>query len=215
MFKIFADTHKIIAKNIHENIYDIYGLKLDENKLLWGSIAPDILPQYRLRRHYKEESLNYIIKEITRLIFISRYVEINPDIDPIAIKILSKKIGIISHYLSDYVCLPHAERWTFTSNNMIKHINYESKLNEYSPYHDFKKNIITVDDMDIFQERVIKLRSIIKRYIESVIDEYSLKTGYKHDLDFALSLNLKICYFIIDTVNAYNEETHKDFAFEF
>jgi len=215
VFKIFADTHKIIAGNIHENIYNIYGIELDKNRLLWGCVAPDILPQYRLRRHYKKESLNYVVKEITKLIFISRYVDIDSDTDPIAIKILSKKIGIISHYLSDYVCLPHAERWTFTSNNVIKHINYESKLNEYSPYHDFRRNVITVNDINIYQERIIKLNHIIRKYIEEVIEEYSLKTGYKRDLDFALSLNLKMCYFIIDTVNAYNEETHGNFAFEF
>ncbi|NLJ78385.1 MAG: zinc dependent phospholipase C family protein [Tissierellia bacterium] len=215
MFKIFADTHKIVARNIHENIYNIYGIKLDESRLLWGSVLPDILPQYRLRRHYKKESLNYVVKEITKLILISRYVDINPGMDPIAMKILSKKIGIISHYLSDYVCLPHAERWTFTSNNVMKHINYESRLNEYSPYHDFKRNVITVDDIDIFQERIIKLNHIIKTYIEDVVEEYSLKTGYKQDLNFALSLNLKICYFIIDTVNAYSEEIHSSLALEF
>jgi hypothetical protein len=214
VFDIFGDTHKIIGNNIHENIYDIYGIKLDKDKLLWGSVAPDILPQFKLHRHYKKESLNYIVNEIIKLIFICRYIEFNSRIDPLAMKILSKKIGIISHYLSDFVCLPHAERWTFTSS-MFKHINYESKLNDYSPYHDFKKNVITVDDIDIFQERVIKLKPIIKKYIEDVIEEYSLKTGYDNDLNFALSLNLKVSYFIIDTVKAYTEEAYKDFAFEF
>lgn len=108
----------------------------------------------------------------------------------------------------------HAERWTFTSS-MLKHINYESKLNDYSPYHDFKKNVITVDDIDIFQNRIIKLCPMIKQYIQDVIEEYSIKTDFKNDLDFALSLNLKISYFIIDTINAYTEETYKDFAFQF
>ena len=138
MFKIFADTHKIIANNIYENINDIYDIKLDKNKLLWGSVAPDILPKFRLHRHYKDESLNYVVNEIIKLIFISRYIEFNSIIDPISMKVLSRKIGIISHYLSDFVCLPHAERWTFTTS-MFKHINYESKLNDYAPYHDFKK----------------------------------------------------------------------------
>lgn len=214
MFDIFADTHKLIGNKIHENIYDIYGIELDKDKLVWGSVAPDILPQFKLHRHYKKESLNYVVNEIIKLIFISRYIEFNSKIDPLAIKILSKRIGIISHYLSDFLCLPHAERWTFT-NSMFKHISYESKLNDYSLFHDFKKNVITVDDIDIFQERVIKLRPIIKKYIEDVIEEYSLKTGFDNDLNFALSLNLKVSYFIIDTVKAYTEEAYKDFAFEF
>ena len=214
MFKIFSDTHKIIASNIHGNIYDIYSIELDKDKLLWGSIAPDILPQYRFHRHYQKESLNYVVNEIVKLIFISRYIEFNSRIDAIAIRALSKKIGIISHYLSDFVCLPHAERWTFT-NSMFRHINYESKLNDYSQYHHFKKNVITVDDIDIFQNRIIKLRPMIKEYIEDVIKEYSLKTDFKNDLDFALSLNLKISYFVIDTISAYTEDACKNFAFQF
>ena len=214
MFKIFADTHKIIASNIHGNIYDIYGIDLDKDKLLWGSIAPDILPQYKLHRHYQKESLNYVVNEIVKLIFISRYIEFNSRIDPIAIRVLSKRIGIISHYLSDFVCLPHAERWTFTKS-MVKHINYESKLNDYSQYHDFKKNVIIIDDIDIFQNRIIKLRPMIKQYIRDVIEEYSFKTDFKNDLNFALSLNLKMSYFIIDTINAYTEDAYKDFAFQF
>ena len=97
---------------------------------------------------------------------------------------------------------------------MFKHIN-ESKLNDYSIYHDFKKNVINVEDIDIFQEKVIKLRPIVKKYIEDVIEEYSFMTGYENDLNFALSLNLKISYFIIDTVKVYTEEAYREFAFEF
>ncbi|MBZ2173985.1 zinc dependent phospholipase C family protein [Schnuerera sp. xch1] len=211
---IFKDTHKIIANNIYQNIYDIYNIELDKNKLLWGSVSPDILPQYRIHRHYKEKSLNYVVNEIVKLIFISRFVEFNSRIDPLSKKILSNKIGVISHYLSDFVCLPHAERWTF-GKHIVKHVNYESKLNDYSIYHDFKKNIITVDDVDIFQQKVIKLRTIVKRYIEDVINEYSFTTGFENDLNFALSLSLKVSCFIIDTAEAYSQEAYRDFAFEF
>lgn len=214
MVKIFADTHKIIATNMYKNINNIYDIELNKDSLLWGSVAPDILPQYRFHRHYKKESLNYIVNEIVKLIFVSRYLEFNSKTDPIKIKILSKKLGIISHYLSDFVCRPHAERWTFTTS-MFKHINYESKLNDYAPNHDFKKNIIGLDDIDIFQDGIIKLRPIVKDYIENVVEEYSRNKGFDYDLDYALSLNLKISYFVIDTINVYTEDAYKDFAFEF
>lgn len=52
VFNIFVDSHKIISIKIYENIFDIYGVKLDKEKLLWGSICPDILPKYKLVRHY-------------------------------------------------------------------------------------------------------------------------------------------------------------------
>ncbi|NLV88377.1 MAG: zinc dependent phospholipase C family protein [Tissierellia bacterium] len=213
MFQIFSDTHKIIATEIYNNVDKIYGIKLDKDKLLWGSICPDILPQFRFIRHYKDESLNYIAKEIMRVIFISRYIEFNKILDPLAIKLLSKKIGIISHYLSDYVCLPHALRWTF-SENMIKHIKYESQLNDMAPKHDFKKNVINVDDLNILDAHSIGLKKKIKKYINEVVDEYLLRQSMKNDLNFALSLNLKITYFILDTIEAYNDEMEGIFALE-
>lgn len=213
VIKIFADTHKIIASNIYDNILDIYGLKLDKDKLLWSSVAPDILPRYKFIRHYQEESINFISKEIMKIIFISRYIDFNKILDPLAIKLLSKKIGIISHYLSDYVCLPHARRWTF-SDSMIKHIKYEAGLNEYAPKHNFKKNVIDCDDINIFDSSIITLRATIRQYIENVVEEYSHKTGFKNDLNFALSLNLKITYFILDTIEAYSEDIHTVFALE-
>ncbi len=205
MFKIFADSHRIISTKIYENIFDIYGIKLDKDKLIWGSVCPDILPQYKIRRHYKDESLNFVVQEIIKIIFIGRYLEFNNGFDPITVKILSKKIGVVSHYLSDYVCLPHAKRWTF-NDNMIKHIKYESKLNDYAIYHDFRKNIIKTDDLNVYDLNLYNLKSEIIKYINNVIEEYSITTGFKYDLDFALSLNLKISYFIFDTIDVYSED---------
>lgn len=213
MFQIFADTHKIIASNIHENIFDIYGVKLDKDKLLWGSVAPDILPQYKIIRHYKKESINFVTSEIMKIIFVSRYIDFNSKLDPIAMKLLSKKIGIISHYLSDYVCLAHANRWTFFSS-MNRHIRYETRLNEIVRSHDFNKNKIDTNDIDIYDSEFITLGSKIKNYIDNIIEEYSAQTDYKNDLDFALSINLKITCFILDTIDAYSEEIHGQFALE-
>lgn len=217
VFRIFADTHKIIASKIHDNVLDIYGLKLDKDKLLWGSVCPDILPQFKFVRHYKDESLNFVAKEIMKVIFISRYLEFNKILDPFTMKVLSKKIGIISHYLSDYVCLPHASRWTLTTstNTMIKHLKYESQLNNYAPKHDFKKNLINIDEIDIYDTDVMGLKNRIKQYINEVVEEYSNKTAFQNDLDFALSLNLKISCFILDTIESYSEEINGHFAFEF
>lgn len=206
MFKIFADSHKIVSTKIYDNIYDIYGVKLNKDKLLWGSVSPDLLPQYKFIRHYKDESLNFIVKEIMRVIFIGRFLDFNKVLDPLTINIISKKIGVISHYLSDYVCLPHAKRWTFV-DSMVKHIKYESKLNEYAYNHDFNINIIDSDVIDFYDSNIFDIKEKVKNYINNVVEEYSLKEGYKNDLDFALSLNLNITHFIIDTIEVHSEDT--------
>jgi len=148
-----------------------------------------------------------------KIIFVCRYVDLEKLPDPIAVKALSKKIGIISHYLSDYVCYPHANRWTFFGT-MKKHIKYESLLNDYAKTHDFKKSVIQADDIDIYDGNLISFRSKIKNYINDVIQEYDAKVSFANDLDFALSLNLKISYFIIDTIREYTEELHPHFVYE-
>lgn len=192
-------------------------MKLHKKKLLWGSIAPDILPKYRFIRHYKDESIDYIAKEIIKIIYISRYIEFNNILDPIAIKILSKKIGIISHYLADYVCLPHANRWTFTksTNSMVNHIKYESDLNEFAKTFSFNKNIIDTSNIDIYDSKITGLKDKITKYINDVVDEYLLINSLERDLNFASALNIKITYFILDTIETYSEELHRQFIFEF
>lgn len=215
MVKIFAETHKIIASNIYDNVYEKYDLKLDKNRLLWWSIAPDILPQYKFVRHYKDESIDYIVKEIIKVIYVSRYVEFNRVLDPIAIKILSKKIGLISHYISDYFCLPHAKRWTFNVSKdvMIKHIKYESDLEEFSKTHTFNNNIVDFEDININND-VENLYDSIKGFIENGLDLYLQNEGFANDLDFANLMNIKIANFILETIEEYSEAVYTQIAFE-
>lgn len=215
MVKIFAETHKIIASNIYDNVYEKYDLKLDKNRLLWWSIAPDILPQYKFVRHYKDESIDYIVKEIIKVIYVSRYIEFNRVLDPIAIKILSKKIGLISHYISDYFCLPHAKRWTFNVSKdvMIKHIKYESDLEEFSKTHTFNNNIVDFEDININND-VENLYDSIKGFIENGLDFYLQNEGFANDLDFANLMNIKIANFILETIQEYSEAIYTQIAFE-
>ncbi len=122
-------------------------------------------------------------------------------------------MGIISHYLTDYVCAPHAKRWTF-AGSMRKHIKYEKDLDKYAKHHDFKKNIILTNDIDLYDNGSIDLKTQIKDYIESVIEEYSLKLSFNNDLDFAAEFNSKISYFILETIKSYSEELQRQFIFE-
>lgn len=214
MFDIFADSHKIIANEIHRNVEDIYGLKLDKKKLLWGSVSPDILPKYRLIRHYQDESIEYIAKEIVKVIYIGRFLESNGKVDPITVKLLSNKIGVISHYISDFTCVPHAKRWTFT-DSMIKHIRYESRLNDYAKHHDFKENIIDTEDIDIRDIEFNDLKDEVVRYIENIVEEYSVKESFENDLNFALNLNLKLTNFVMDTIIEYAIDLRRQLVLEF
>lgn len=213
MVFIFAETHRIISRNMASEISRVYNIQLNEKKLLWGSVSPDLYPKYKFHRHYVDESLNFIVGEIISLIFMSRFVVFDDRFDHITNKYFSRKLGIITHYLSDFVCLPHYERWTF-SEAMMKHINYESKLNEYAVQHDFKK--LGFESLEIRTENgFIKLKSMITDYINQIIEEYAKKQAFENDMNFALELNCKISFFIFEAIHLYNFERslQKQFVF--
>ncbi len=204
---MFANSHKIIAKNIENTIIDKKEIYLDGGALAWGSVAPDIVPKYKFKRHYREESLEYIIREILELIDLSKSLDFY-NIDRITMKVFSTKLGIVSHYLTDFVCIPHVERWTFPKN-MAKHLKYELKLDKLAESHSFNPNIIkgNIINLDSVESDMYLL---VETYILNVFKEYENKLDYSNDLDYALSLNLSLTNFILELSNAYNEEKVKD-----
>lgn len=212
VFKILAQTHRTIALEVYDKIEKNYNIKLDIKKLSWGSIAPDYLPYYKLIRHYKKESLDYITKEIVKLIFFCRYTSFDEEINTVLLKHLSKKIGIISHYLSDYTCYPHAYRKTFMGS-MKSHIKYESDLNQYAIGYKFAKNITMTEKIDLYEDSSLKLIDKVKNYINSVVDEYmKAPKSFDTDLNYAADLSQSVACFIIETVLNYSEDMEYQFV---
>nr|WP_282957727.1 zinc dependent phospholipase C family protein [Peptoniphilus catoniae] len=200
-----------MARNIHDNILNKYDVDLNIDKLQWGAIAPDVLPYYKLIRHYKEESIDYIAKEIVSLIYLCRYADLHGDKDSLLLKYLSKKIGIISHYLCDYNCYPHAYRMTFI-NSMKSHIKYESDLGIYAENHEFAEINWDIAKLNIYNNGKKSLQTRIKTYINDAVDCYmKAPKGFSTDLDYALKLSGDIAYFIIETILEYSVELQFQF----
>nr|WP_245311162.1 zinc dependent phospholipase C family protein [Peptoniphilus stercorisuis] len=212
VFKILAQTHKTIALEVYDKIEKNYNIKLDIKKLSWGSIAPDYLPYYKLIRHYKKESLDYIANEIVKLIFLCRYSSLDEEINPVLLKYVSKKMGVISHYLCDYTCYPHAYRKTFMGS-MKSHIKYEADLNQYAIGYEFIKDITKTQKIDLYEDSNLKLVEKIKDYINSVVDEYmNAERSFDTDLNYALDLSQNIACFIVETVLNYSEDMEYQFV---
>ncbi|CDZ75051.1 hypothetical protein ING2D1G_0893 [Peptoniphilus sp. ING2-D1G] len=211
MLDILAQTHKLVANNIHQVILKKYGIELNISKLEWGSVAPDVLPYYKLIRHYKDESLNYIVREIISLIYLCRYSDLINAEDSLVIRYLSRKIGIISHYLCDYTCYPHAHRMTFL-NDMKSHIKYESDLAEYALIHSFKNLNLDIEKLNIYDDSNRSLNTRVSEYINKIIDDY-LEAGscFENDLNYAFELSKEITCFIIETILDYSEEMQYQF----
>ncbi len=178
--------------------------------MLWGSIAPDVLPYYKTKRHYFDESGDYIAREISKLIYFSRYSYSEGNESKLFINYMSKKLGIIMHYLCDFVCYPHAYRMTFIEN-LRKHIKYEQDLALYARENKFLeesfRDVISCEDINFFENSDIKLEKKVKAYLIKVIEEYKDSNhSFDNDLNFALNLSTNISILVIESILEYNGE---------
>ena len=210
MFKILPDTHKIVAKIVHDRIKEKYNVNLNLDKMLWVSIAPDVLPYYKTKRHYFDESGDYIAREISKLIYFSRYSYSEGNESKLFINYMSKKLGIIMHYLCDFVCYPHAYRMTFIEN-LRKHVKYEQDLALYARENKFLeesfRDVISCEDINFFENSDIKLEKKVKAYLINVIEEYKNSNhSFDNDLNFALNLSTNISILVIESILEYNGE---------
>ncbi len=201
--KILPDTHKIVAKIVHDRIKDKYNVNLNLEKMLWGSVAPDVLPYYKLKRHYFDESGDYIAKEITKLIFFSRFSYSEGNESKLVINYVSWRLGIIMHYLCDFVCYPHAYRMTFVEN-LRKHVKYEQDLALYARENkclekDFS-SVISINDINFLEDSDMRLEERVKKYLIDVIDQYKESNhSFDNDLNFALNLCTNISILVIES----------------
>jgi hypothetical protein len=210
VFKILPDTHKIVAKIVHDRIKEKYEINLNLEKMLWGSIAPDVLPYYKTKRHYFDESGDYIAREISKLIYFSRYSYSEGNESKLFINYISKKLGIIMHYLCDFVCYPHAYRMTFV-DNFRKHVKYEQDLAIYARENKYLEehfiDTIKSENINFFANIDQKLELKIKNYLVEVIKEYkSSNHSFDNDLNFALNLSTNISLLVIESILDYGEE---------
>lgn len=211
MFKIHTQTHKLISNYLYNHIKDNYDIELNYEKLTWGSIAPDILPKYKLYRHYYDNSIDYIILKIAKVIFLNRFLDLKKP-NYLALKMFSRDIGIISHYLSDFTCLAHADRWELPKS-LVKHIRYEKELNEYSKTHVFKSLDLNLPQIEIDNGDIFKQIPKIKLFIERVVYEYLQGQSFERDLDFALYLNKAVFEFIIEAILEHEGNTAYSYAY--
>lgn len=204
MLIIHTQTHKLISNHLYEHIKDNYDIELNYDRLTWGSIAPDILPKYKLYRHYYDNSIDYIILRIAKLIFVHRFLDFT-NCNYVALKVFSRDIGIISHYLADFTCRAHADRWEMPKS-LVKHMKYEIDLNEFAKTHEFKSDAVSLKSVEIDDENLFDVLPKIKAYIENVINEYLEEESFERDLDYALALNKAVFEYIIETILEYNEQ---------
>ena len=102
----------------------------------------------------------------------------------------NQELGVVCHFLCDYFCVPHFQRWEFKSPGAVKdHVLYENDLNKYAKLCTIRQDIntsLTSED--------------IRKYIENLQKEYEGNVSYEKDLVYASHICNTVIHLILDEV---------------
>lgn len=179
---MLMNTHLIISKSIVNNIDSNKTFFISEKNFLYGNVKPDATSKYFFKKHYLDESLDMIISKITCLCdltvnCLSKYFSVSK---------FSQEIGVICHFLCDFFCVAHSQRWEM-SHSLSKHVKYENNLNAFAKDLDLSKyKGDTFNNFEIF--------------FSKLYDEYKNSIDYKNDLYFSTYVCNSVVNYILDCI---------------
>lgn len=174
-------SHTYMAKNTLKFL-EMQGFDvLDRKSFVYGNIKPDTLFQKTPKIHLEKESLPFILNQI----------EILSSCDKDN-KMMSLELGIVCHYLCDYFCLPHFERWSKCPlyKKIVqtpKHLNYERMLCSYV-YN------ATMDFKDIHN---------VEEFLSECKEEYIKNKSFENDIIFASLVCNSVVLYILKNNKKY------------
>ncbi|HWQ42005.1 MAG TPA: zinc dependent phospholipase C family protein, partial [Desulfosporosinus sp.] len=164
-------------------------IKLDTFSFMYGNIKPDLETSSVKIPHFKHTTMELVQAEIENL------TTLRLNKSKRCSKQLSERIGVITHYLSDFFCYAHNE---YFESKHRSHLLYEFQL----LYH-FQKNKKVVKGHSYIKPTDIQSSSNdIITYIEEAHDSY-IKTIKENPLPFeldtanALTVCILVCVSIL------------------
>ncbi|NMA94523.1 MAG: zinc dependent phospholipase C family protein, partial [Clostridiales bacterium] len=171
---IFKRIDKHERKNISRMFY------------ILGSIAPDL----KIAKHPKFKIYNDSIDLIKSKM---------ESLESLGKRRFSYRLGVISHYITDYFCLAHNLQNTLKTRT---HLLYEFRLaraiKHYITTHDFGKNIIS-DSMSILEKHNDMLSMIAdkhKLYTKNRCDNFADQMFL--DMNLAFSVCMALAIFVLN-----------------
>lgn len=194
---MLPQSHIVIATHLYESIKTKFGVELDKKSLVYGSIKPDIPLHLAGLKHFKPQSFNHICDEIYQL---SQLSLVN---NKEHIKLISKQIGIVTHYVADYFCVPHNDRRTY-KNHFLNHIQYENNLHKLYTSNQ-EKTITANNDFNIDNRTSYNIKSLL----DNLHSIYSLKEeSFINDFKSSIEATSLVASYIIHHTTSHNYPTH-------
>lgn len=85
----------------------------EQRDFLRGNVLADFMPFYNYRRHFPKQGMEYVL-------------DMHKSVDNFF------ELGILTHFVADFVCTPHFKNWRFYSANVVKHVKFEKTLEKVS-----------------------------------------------------------------------------------
>ncbi|MGL4739564.1 MAG: zinc dependent phospholipase C family protein [Sarcina sp.] len=181
---MMANTHLAIARHLYYNLGGIEQDLISYNNFLYGNIKPDMVSKYKLKKHYMDESFTMVIDKIKALSSLSDN-ELNKSTATIR---FSQELGVICHFLCDFFCIPHSERWEF-KHSMNKHVKYEKELAAYAKTFNLPSDSTKVFGYYNITEFILKNHRMYKK-----------ANSYENDLMFATYVCASVIHYIVDSI---------------
>ena len=181
---MILNTHLTISQALIENLDPNKSFFLSEKNFIYGNIKPDMTSKYVLHKHYLKESFDMIINKIKSLCklsldFIEKYFSVSK---------FSQELGVICHFLCDFFCVPHSQRWEF-SHSFKKHVIYERDLQIVTKETDFSK-----------LERDPIHNIGVEEFFNRLYRQYVKEEDFKNDLFFSTYMCNSVVNYILDCI---------------
>lgn len=177
---MITNTHIVFSKILYEKCIKDLNFKLDKYKFMYGNIKPDIFCNYFKDNHTIKGSIQIVEEYSKELINAER-----------SIGKFSVELGVICHYVCDYFCIYHTEK--YNGNNIFEHIRYENRL------HNKLLDMIKNKKIKINGENVLPKEGIIE-FIYKMQEKYfreekSLTRDITYALETANTITKGIIYY--------------------
>ncbi|WP_411169651.1 zinc dependent phospholipase C family protein [Clostridium sp. MB05] len=183
---MMMNTHKALAQQFINNVEEDKVFIINDGHFIWGNLKPDSVSKYKFKKHYIDESFEMIVKKIEFLSSLTLddiYTRYSPNK-------FNQELGVVCHFLCDYFCIPHFQRWEFKSANAMKeHVLYENELNKFTKNYNIKKDI----NLHLTSEE-------IRKYIMKLQEEYNGKSSYEKDLIYASHICSTVVNMVLNEV---------------
>lgn len=174
-------SHISLAKYLM-NSEGMESIKHHKGAFYIGSVLPDCVPSFLVRKHTIEDSFNVLEKEIYKLV--SHY-----NTKKGADGYFYIHLGVITHYVSDYFTFPHNEAY---DGKLKDHCIYEEELK-----HEIRSYIKSPEAVRKRLGETVYSPEMILNFIKRMHQIYSeTKSAVKRDCEYILCL----CHTVVDAI---------------